>query len=85
LRQKRKKTIRKGDKQMLIDYLKESYRELTGQVIAARPVTKVSATRPAANADSFDKAEIQARRHRRHRRLDRMGKGSVNGWTVRAW
>jgi hypothetical protein len=70
---------------MLIEYLKESYRELTGQVVPARPMTTVSSTRPAANADSFDKAGMQARRHRRQRRLDRMGQSSVNGWTVRTW
>ena len=70
---------------MLINYLKESYRELTGQVIAAQPVTNVSATRPAANSDSFDKAGMQARRHRRQRRLARTGQNSVSGWTVRAW
>jgi hypothetical protein len=70
---------------MLIDYLKESYRELTGQVIPTQPVVTVSSTRPAANADSFEKTGVQARRHRRQRRLDRMGQSSINGWTVRTW
>jgi hypothetical protein len=77
--------IRKGDKQMLINYIKESYRELTGQVSPAQPVITVRAARPAANADRFEKDETQARRHRRQRRLARMGQNSVSGWTVRAW
>lgn len=70
---------------MLIEYLMDSYRELTGQVVPTQPVVTVSATRPAANADSYEKAGMQARRQRRQRRLARMGQHSINGWTVRTW
>ena len=70
---------------MLIDYLMESYRELTGQVGPAQPVITLRSTRPAANADRFERDEMQARRHRRQRRLARMGHSNVNGWTVRTW
>jgi hypothetical protein len=77
--------IRQGDKQMLIEYIMDSYRELTGRVIPAQPVVNLKTTRPAANADHFEKASNQARRQRRQRRLDRMGQRSVNGWTVRTW
>jgi len=70
---------------MLIDYIMDSYRELTGQVIPAQPVVNVKATRTAANADSYEQSEMQARRQRRQRRLARMGQHGINGWTVRAW
>jgi hypothetical protein len=70
---------------MLIEYIMDSYRELTGQVSPAQPVVTVRATRPAANADSYEKAGMQARRQRRQRRLARMGQHSINGWTVRTW
>lgn len=70
---------------MLIDTLMDSYRELTGQVRPAQPVVTVGASRPAANADSYEKAAMQARRHRRQRRLARMGQHGINGWTVRTW
>lgn len=70
---------------MLIDSLLESYREMTGQAFTAAPITTVPTSRPAANADRFDKTRMQARRQRRQRRLDRAGARSINGWTVRAW
>jgi len=70
---------------MLIDTLMDSYRELTGQVVAAQPVVTIPMVRPAANADSFAKTAMQARRHRRQRRLERNGTHGINGWTIRAW
>jgi len=70
---------------MLINYLRESYREMTGQAVAAQPVVTVPTTRPAANADRFEKAKTQARRQRRQRRLGRNETHSINGWTVRTW
>jgi hypothetical protein len=70
---------------MLIDYLMESYQELTGQLIPANPAVTLRANSPSANADSYEKAEMQARRHRRQRRLDRVGQRGINGWTVRTW
>jgi len=85
LRLGREKEIRQGDKQMLIDSLVESYRELTGQTFEALPVNTVPVSRSAANADRFEKAEKQARRQRRQRRLERSEHRSINGWTVRAW
>jgi len=45
----------------------------------------VPVARPAANAARFGKSEMQARRHRRQRRLERMGQHGVDGWTVSSW
>jgi len=70
---------------MLIDYLKESYQEFMAKPIQAPAVNHPHITRPAANADSFVKTGIQARRQRRQRRLERMASHSINGWTVRTW
>jgi len=70
---------------MLIEYLMDSYRELTGRAVSAQPVVQVSAARRAANADSYEKAGMQARRHRRQRRLARTGQHGIDGWTVRTW
>jgi hypothetical protein len=75
----------KGDKQMLIDTIRDAYREMTGNFVQAEPVITVPAHRPAANSGSIAKAEMQARRHRRQRRLERAERGGINGWTVRTW
>lgn len=70
---------------MLIEMIRNSYREVTGHLSPAEPVTRVRNNRPAANADSFSQAEMQARRHRRQRRMERNAHRGLNGWTVRAW
>ncbi len=70
---------------MLIQMFRNTYREMTGQLAPAAPVTRISANRPAANAGDFGKAQIQARRHRRQRRMEREMRRAVNGWTVRSW
>ena len=70
---------------MLIDRLKESYREMTGQTVQAQPVVTVPQVRPAANADQFEKSAMQARRQRRQRRMERNGSHTISGWAVRAW
>ena len=70
---------------MLIDILKKTYREMARNVKPANPLITVSTSQPAANASSFKKADMQARRHRRERRLERAGRHRISGWTVRAW
>jgi hypothetical protein len=70
---------------MLIDSIKKTYREMTSHVESVQPVVTVPVIRLAANAGSFENSEMQARRHRRQRRLERMGQHSINGWKVRAW
>jgi hypothetical protein len=74
-----------GDKQMLIDTIRDAYRDITGNFVEAETVITVPAHRPAANAGSFVNTEMQARRQRRQRRLQRAGHGHINGWTVRTW
>jgi hypothetical protein len=82
---KRILNYRKGDKQMLINRIKKSYREIVNQVDHIQPIVKVSDIRPAANASSFDLSEMQARRLRRQRRLARASQYVAGGWTVRTW
>ena len=75
----------KGDKQMLINSIRNAYREITGNIVLAEPVTTIPTHRPAANASNFAKTKLQARRHRRQRRMERAANRSINGWTVRTW
>jgi hypothetical protein len=70
---------------MLINRIRDAYREITGRLTHAAPNTTVTIHRPAANAGNFAKSDMQARRHRRQRRLERVGHGRINGWTVRTW
>jgi hypothetical protein len=70
---------------MLIDYLVDSYLELTGQLDPVQPVVTLQSSRTAANAGSYRNSEMQARRHRRQRRLDRSAQPGTSGWAVRAW
>ncbi|MBT8064225.1 MAG: hypothetical protein HKP03_06730 [Xanthomonadales bacterium] len=70
---------------MLIDNIMKSYRDFTGRVELAQPVVTVPAILPAANAGSLAKAEMQARRLRRQRRMERTGGRGFTGWTVRTW
>ncbi len=70
---------------MLITMIRDAYREMTGQIVAAEPIAVAPTHRTAANASNIAKAEMQARRHRRQRRLERAGRHSINGWTVRTW
>jgi hypothetical protein len=70
---------------MLINRIRDAYREFTGRISRATPITTVTVRRPAANAGNLAKSDMQARRHRRQRRLERVGYGRINGWTVRTW
>jgi hypothetical protein len=75
----------KGDKQMLIDTIRDAYREMTGRMIPAEPIATVNTHRPAANAGNIAKIDMQLRRNRRQRRLGRTEHRNVGGWKVRAW
>jgi hypothetical protein len=76
---------RKGDKQMLIDTIKRSYRDLIRHTDPIQPIVTVPNDQPAANASNFSKSEVQVRRQRRQRRMARaLQQGSV-GWSVRTW
>ena len=70
---------------MLINGIKKTYRELTGQVEMAGRVVAIPNTLPAANASSLRNKEIQARRLRRLRRMERSSRRGFIGWTVRTW
>jgi len=70
---------------MLIERIKEAYSDFTSYFEPVGPITTVPTQRPAANTGTFSNTEMQARRHRRQRRMDRMGSRNSSGWAVRAW
>ena len=70
---------------MLMNRIRDAYREFTGRIAPAAPITRVAIRRPAANAGNIAKVDMQARRHRRQRRIERLALRSANGWTVRTW
>ena len=70
---------------MLINTIKNSYREIVGQTNPVQTIITVSENRPAANASSFGQSETQARRLRRQLRMERAGQHGSFGWRVRAW
>ena len=73
---------RKGDKQMFMNTIKRSYRDLIRHVTPVQPIVTVTNTQPAANAGKFSKSETQARRQRRQLRVE----PTVHrGWSVRTW
>ena len=70
---------------MLMNKLRDTYREITGYIEPAAPVTMIPGKRSAANAKSIADSDMQARRQRRQRRTGQPGLSNISGWTVRAW
>jgi len=70
---------------MLMNRIRETYREITGNIAPVATITSVSSQRPAANADNIAQSDMQARRQRRQRRIQMTGLRNVNGWSVRSW
>ena len=70
---------------MLINKIRNTYREITGYIEPVAPVTMVPDHRPAANADNIVKTDMLARRQRRQRSMTRNTLRNVSGWTVRTW
>ena len=70
---------------MLMNRIRDTYREITGYIEPAAPVTIVPDYRPAANANSITKSDMQARRQRRQRRADQYSQRNISGWAVRTW
>ena len=77
--------IRIGDKQMLINRIRKSYRNLVHHVDPVQAIITLDNTQPAANASNYSQSEMQARRLRRQRRQERAGQRSSLGWSVRTW
>ena len=69
---------------MLINMIKKSYKEHISQIDPIQTIVAVPDIQPAANAGSFDQSEMQARRQRRERRMERARQHGNVGWTVRA-
>ena len=70
---------------MLMKRMRDTYREITGHIEPVAPITMVPRHRPAANADNIANSDMQARRGRRQRRMERVGMPNVSGWSVRSW
>lgn len=70
---------------MLINRLRDIYREITGNIEPVTPITQVMSPRPAANADNIRQSGMQARRQRRHRRTKGSGLSNTDGWSIRCW
>ena len=70
---------------MLMNRIRDTYRDITGYIEPATPITTVTNQRPAANADNIAKSDMQVRRERRLRRNERVGLHNVTGWSVRTW
>ena len=70
---------------MLINTIKKSYREMLRHADTIQPIVKVANTHAAANSSNFSPSEVQNRRLRRQRRMDRHGQGGSIGWSVRTW
>ena len=70
---------------MLMNRIRDTYREVTGNIAPVATVTLVSDQLPAANADNITSADILARRQRRQRRSRMTGISNVSGWSVRSW
>ena len=70
---------------MLIEMIRDVYREYINPVVTAEAITTITANRPAANENCLEHDEMQARRHRRQRRLNRAVANRIEGWAVRTW
>ena len=70
---------------MLIERIRDGYREFLKPVVSEEPITTIEAKRPAANESSYASNEMQARRQRRQRRLHRAANNRINGWAVSTW
>ena len=70
---------------MLIERMRDVYREYVNPVVKAEEVKISRASRTAANANRFEHNEMQARRQRRQRRIGRAAGNNIHGWAVRSW
>jgi len=70
---------------MLMNRIRDTYREITGYIEPAAAVSMVPNHRAAANAGNISKSDMQARRQRRQRRAMQTGLRNIGGWTVRTW
>jgi hypothetical protein len=70
---------------MLINTIRQSYRDWMGIKDTAQAIVTVPVARTAANADTYAPSEKQARLLRRMRRADFVGQRGSIGWRVRTW
>lgn len=68
---------------MLMEKLQASYREITGYIEPAAPVSMVPGQRSAANTANISDSDMLARSRRRQRRSGRNTLRNVSGWTLR--
>ena len=70
---------------MLIEKVRDVYRELIKPVVAPESITTIPTTRPAANSHRYASSDGRRRRQRRQRRLNRAAVNRIHGWAVRTW
>ena len=70
---------------MLINSVRKIYREVTGKMERVQPVVRMPENGPAANARRYGDGEMQNRRLRRQRRLQRTEHRANHGWNVSTW
>jgi hypothetical protein len=70
---------------MLINTIKESYRDLIRPANPVEAIVTVPIVQPAANASDFNESEALARRQRRLRRTAQAVQYGSIGWRLRTW
>ena len=70
---------------MLIQKIREVYRDFIDPVVAVEPMKSARAESPASNASDYSRCQMKARRQRRNRRLGRAAAQNMHGWAVRTW
>jgi hypothetical protein len=73
------------EQKMLINKLQDPGLEMADGMVPEEPVTLAATHRTAANASQFVSNDMQARRHRRQRRMERTGGLRISAWSVRTW
>ena len=70
---------------MLMKKIRATFREITGYIEPAAPVTMIPGQRAAANTGNIAESEMLVRSRCRRRRAGDSGVSNHSGWTVRTW
>lgn len=70
---------------MLMKKIRATFREITGHIEPAAPVTMIPGQRAAANTGNIAEAEMLVRSRLRRRRAGETGLSRHSGWTARPW
>lgn len=70
---------------MLMNKIRATFREITGYIEPAVPVTMIPGQRAATNTGNIAESEMLVRSRRRRRSAGETGLSNHSGWTVRSW